>query len=212
MIYRYNKCTNTQRPTFNLAPFPGDDAYELQILPNGDVLVADSESVVLLDPNGNLIRLLLVAASGCADELFAIAVDPGGTSFWTDDTSSGDRLPQSTSPPATSCRPSTPSPYLYGLSVDNEIEVAAPPPTTTTVPSTSDHPARHGQLLHPDAGLGRADQIRAPNAHRQRAGDVFTLNGSETCTATTDATGTATCDHHGDRALEHLHADRVLPG
>ena len=43
MIYRYNKCTNTQLPDFNVAPFTGDDAFELQILPNGDVLVADSE-------------------------------------------------------------------------------------------------------------------------------------------------------------------------
>ena len=40
---------------------------------------------------------------------------------------------------------------------------------------------------------------------------TFTLNGSETCTANTDATGTATCDHHGRRAIEQLHADGIVP-
>ena len=62
VIYRYNKCTNTQLSTFNVAPLTGDNAFELQILKNGDVLVADSESDIMLDPNGNVI-----GTYGCAD-------------------------------------------------------------------------------------------------------------------------------------------------
>jgi len=90
VIYRYNKCTNTQLSTFNVAPFTGDDAFELQILPNGNVLVADSESDIMLDPNGNVIGSYSCASlPGCSDELFAIALDPDGLSFWTGDTASG---------------------------------------------------------------------------------------------------------------------------
>src|SRR6201999_2120940 len=42
-ILQYNKCTNTQGPVFNQAPLP-DKAFQLRILANGDVLVADSDS------------------------------------------------------------------------------------------------------------------------------------------------------------------------
>ena len=54
-ILRYNMCTNQQEPNFNVQPFPSYDpstglpvqAFELQILPDGDVLVADSNADIL---------------------------------------------------------------------------------------------------------------------------------------------------------------------
>ena len=39
---RYNKCTNTQESNFNQAPMTGYGAFEVRILANGNVLVADS--------------------------------------------------------------------------------------------------------------------------------------------------------------------------
>jgi hypothetical protein len=41
-ILRFNKCTNSQESNFNQVPFTGDAAYEVRILADGDVLVADS--------------------------------------------------------------------------------------------------------------------------------------------------------------------------
>ena len=45
-ILQYNKCTNTQGPTFNQAPLARTSAFQLRILQNGDVLVADSSAVL----------------------------------------------------------------------------------------------------------------------------------------------------------------------
>ena len=194
VIYRYNKCTNTQLSTFNVAPFTGDDAFELQILPNGNVLVADSESDIMLDPNGNVIGSYSCASlPGCSDELFAIALDPDGLSFWTGDTASGNVYRIDIASGDLLQTIDTRSPYLFGLSVDNEIEVAAPPPVTTTVPSALSVQPVAGNfstptpvtavLTNPSSGTPIVDEPV-----------TFTLNGSETCTANTDSTGTATCD------------------
>ena len=56
-IMRYNKCTNTQLPNFNAVSFDPDySAFELRILPDGSVLVADSDAVIHLDASGNVIQ------------------------------------------------------------------------------------------------------------------------------------------------------------
>jgi len=59
-IYRYNVCTRTQLPIFNLQPLPGSNAYHLVVLPGGGVLVADSEFIVGLDAAGNQARIYSV--------------------------------------------------------------------------------------------------------------------------------------------------------
>src|ERR1700722_10609466 len=194
VIYRYNKCTNTQLSTFNVAPFTGDDAYELQILPNGNVLVADSESDIMLDPNGNVVGSYSCAnLPGCSDELFAIALDPDGLSFWTGDTASGIVYRIDIASGDVLQTIDTRSPYLFGLSVDNEIEVAAPPPTTTTVPSTPTVQPVTGNFSTPTPVTA---VLTNPGTDPPIVNEpvTFTLNGSETCTANTDSTGTATWD------------------
>src|SRR5580693_2975699 len=89
----YNKCTNTQGPNFNVQPLAGSNAFELKILANGDVLVADTSADYLLDPTGHVIQTYACSSlPGCTDpgeQLFAISVDPSGTSFWTGDSTSG---------------------------------------------------------------------------------------------------------------------------
>ena len=83
-ILRYNKCTNTQESNFNQVPFSGPAAFEVRILQDGEVLVADSSAVLLLDQNGNVIQTYSCSSlPGCQGQLFAVAVDPSGTSFWT---------------------------------------------------------------------------------------------------------------------------------
>ena len=97
-IQTYNKCTNTQGPNFNKVPFPSVDpstglpvnAFQLKILADGDVLVADSDAILELDPSGNLIQTYPCSSlPNCSGQLFALSVDPSGTSFWTADSASG---------------------------------------------------------------------------------------------------------------------------
>ena len=194
VIYRYNKCTNTQLSPFNVAPLTGDNAYELQFLKNGDVLVADSESDVMLDPNGNVIgSYACTDLPGCSGELFAIALDPDGLSFWTGDTFSGDIYRIDIASGAVLQTIDTQSEFLFGLSVDNEIEVAAPPTTTTTLPSTLTVQPVTGNFSTPTPVTA---VLTNPGSGTPIVNEpvTFTLNGSETCTANTDSTGTATCD------------------
>jgi hypothetical protein len=57
--------------------------FALRILPNGDVLAADTSNVLEFDSSGNIIRTY-TGFTG-ASELFALNLDPDGTSFWTGD-------------------------------------------------------------------------------------------------------------------------------
>jgi sugar lactone lactonase YvrE len=55
-IFRFDVCNNVQLPVFNTQPLPGDSAFHVKTLPDGGVLVADSQVVVRLDAAGNQIR------------------------------------------------------------------------------------------------------------------------------------------------------------
>jgi len=66
---------------------PGDTAFALRILPDGGVLVADTQSVIRLDISGNIIRTYPSPVSGAT--LFALNRDPDNTSFWTGDLNGG---------------------------------------------------------------------------------------------------------------------------
>jgi hypothetical protein len=55
-IQRFDVCANTQLPAFNAQPLPGETAFHLRILPDGGVLVADSQVIVRLDAAGNQVR------------------------------------------------------------------------------------------------------------------------------------------------------------
>jgi hypothetical protein len=85
----------------------------------GDVLLANSVDVVLLDSTGNIIQTYL---AGTGVDLFSLNLDPNGTDFWTGDFSNGNiweiniatgAIDQSWS---TGTGPGT----LYGLSVFGE--------------------------------------------------------------------------------------------
>ena len=160
-IYRYNKCTNTQLPNFNAGrPLSTGltDAFELQILPNGDVLVADSNSGHPARPQRQRDSDLLVLRP-CPAAPTSSSPSPSilsGTSFWTGDAASGDIWQINIATGHVLQTIDTHSAYLFGLSVDDEIEVAAPPPGDDHRAVDADRPARDRELLDADAGLGRA--------------------------------------------------------
>ncbi len=87
-ILRYNICTGTQLSAFSTG-LPGSYAFQLRLLPDGGVLVANSEGVVRLDSAGNVVRTY--TANGEV-QLFAVALDRDGSSFWAQDYNSGDVL------------------------------------------------------------------------------------------------------------------------
>ena len=195
-IMRYNKCTNTQLPNFNTVPFDASQsAFQLRILPDGSVLVADSNAVLHLDANGNLIRTYSCASlPGCGDQLFALSLDPDGTSFWTGDAVIGGlwRVDMATGNVLQTIN--TNSGAFFGLSVADEITVATSAggsgptdtPTTLTVnPATGDY-----NVATTVSGVLTNSNTSAPISGEPV---VFSLNGVETCTATTDSTGTASC-------------------
>jgi hypothetical protein len=59
---------------------PGTTAYALRILSNGEVLVADSQSTILLDAAGNILKQYTFAGDG---GLFSLDLNRDQKSFWT---------------------------------------------------------------------------------------------------------------------------------
>ena len=80
-VLTFNACTNIQGPNFNKVPLPGGVAFALRLLPAGGMLVADNDFIVRLDASGNQIETYHLPAIN----LFALSLDPDGTSFWTAD-------------------------------------------------------------------------------------------------------------------------------
>jgi hypothetical protein len=81
---------------------PGSSAYALRILPNGQVLVGDTDRVLLLDTSGHVVQtycarqVVDVCFSTFSLEpgnsnpvIFALTLDPDGKSFWTADLVAG---------------------------------------------------------------------------------------------------------------------------
>ena len=216
-VLTYNDQTNTQGTAFNQVPFPStqtvivngqpktlaNNAFELKILANGQVLVADSSEDILLNADGSLNRVYPCSSlPGCGTQLFAISVDPSGTSFWTADSSTGNIWQVNLATGAVMQQISTGSGTLYGLSVDDQLEVATPnqPTTTTTVVTpTLSAPTTSGSFVTgqptPVTATLTEPNPSAPNGTSPVVNEsvTFTLNGTETCTATTDAQGVATC-------------------
>ena len=80
IVRRFDVSTNTQLPDFTANM--GSSMYALRILADGGVLVAHTSDVLRFDAAGNLINTYNFTHSGT---LFALNLDPDGTSFWTGD-------------------------------------------------------------------------------------------------------------------------------
>jgi len=87
-IFRYNVCTHTQLSSFT-SGLTGGSCYALRIRSNDQVLVACSTQVHLLNADGTVAHTYLNSDfTPAPSALFALNLDPDGTSFWTADISS----------------------------------------------------------------------------------------------------------------------------
>lgn len=89
-VRRYNVCTRSALPDFASglsAPY----CYALRLRPNGELMVACQEAVHRLSPQGTNLRTYTRQSIGETDAsgLFALNLDPDGTSFWTAGLNSG---------------------------------------------------------------------------------------------------------------------------
>src|SRR4029077_454762 len=87
-VLSFDISTNTQNPDF-ATNLPGSNAYAHRTLPNGNVLVADTDRVVQLDTSGNVVQTYMSALNPPPSVLFALNLDPDGKDFWTADLFSG---------------------------------------------------------------------------------------------------------------------------
>ena len=214
-------CTHTQGPNFNVAPLPAADpdtanqpndrAYGLKILQNNDVLVADTNDVVVLDPDGNVLNTYPCSnLPGCQGGLFAMAIDPSGTSFWTGDEISGYVWQVDIGTGQVMQTINTNAGLLYGLSVDNEINVATA--SDTVVAGHADVAQRQpglGQLLVAHAGLGRPHRLGHQHADPGRAGDLHPQRHRDLHRHHRQHRD-GHLRHHAGRALELVHLDRLV--
>ena len=141
---------------------------------------------------------MLSLGDGCDYKLFSVSVDPSGTSFWTGDQNTGniyqvDIATGTVLNTIDGIKAGT-SGNLFGLSIDNQLEVAnqttvaaagarAQPTRRSRAPSWSVCPLRSRPSLTDTTGTPIAG-----------APVTFTLENAETCTATTDNNGLAMCD------------------
>ena len=81
--------TVTQLANFSAAATEAalNHIYALRTIPSGtfagDVLVANSINVVMLNSSGNIIKTYILPGNGGVD--FSLSLDPNGTDFWTSD-------------------------------------------------------------------------------------------------------------------------------
>jgi len=131
-VKRYDVCKDVQLPDFTSAPLSGP-CFALRIRPNGEVMVACSSVVYRIDPTGNVIQFYPGFGQG---NLFALNLDPDGTSFWTGDLNGGTIYKIDISSGASLIKPiRVDTKILGGLAVVGEIAAAQLPPTPTPTPA-----------------------------------------------------------------------------
>jgi outer membrane protein assembly factor BamB len=78
-VKRYDLCTRTQLPDFNVAPLPGGIAQDLRVLPDGGVLVSSGQVIVRLDASGAVRQTYEIPGEGA---LWAGLDLVGDGTFW----------------------------------------------------------------------------------------------------------------------------------
>jgi hypothetical protein len=154
-VKRFNVCTNTQLSDF--ATIPTGLGFALRIRQNGEVLVAANSEAVRFDSLGNVLQTYAVAGSV---QLFALNLDPDGTSFWVGDDGTGNvtRLDIATGTALTSFN-TNPQVGLFGVAVNGEIRVAqdtTPPSCNLTGVGVNGSGQKFIQITIQDTGSGLA--------------------------------------------------------
>jgi hypothetical protein len=189
-VKSFDVCTNTQNPNFATG-LPGPNAYAHRILSAGGELVADSDRVVRLDSSGNVVQTYL---SGNADLLFALNLDPDGTSFWTAEYFSGTiyRIDIATGAVITSFSAGQVSP-LGGIAIVGETTAAQP--VLTLEPATGTNNVGSSHTVTATLKTGSGSPISGATI-------LFTVTGANTSSGsdTTDTNGEATFTYTGTNA------------
>jgi hypothetical protein len=191
-VHRFNVCTNTQLTDFTTTPLPGTYAYALRILPGGGALVADNEEIVRLDGSGAVVQTYTAPNDS---SLFALNLDPDGTSFWTADLANGDVVHFDSASGAVLGHfngLSAGGTIVAGLAVRGEVTAAHQygitlTPTTGSAPVGTTHTVT---ATTSDAGAPLAGQT----VHFSISAGP---NTGQTGTGTTDATGQASFTYTG---------------
>jgi hypothetical protein len=127
-ILQFNVCTNTQRPDFadNL---PGGTCYGHRILPDGGELVACSSQIDRVNASGAVTQTYTLPGTSL---LFAVNLDPDGTTFWTADYFTGQifRINIATGSVVTTFT-SPPNTVMGGLAVVGELTAAIDAPISS---------------------------------------------------------------------------------
>jgi hypothetical protein len=129
-VLSYNVCSRTQEPALTTA-LQGP-CFQLQIRPDGEVMVACGSAVVRLEGSGNVLQTYPVSGS-----LFTMSLDPDNTGFWTGDSSSGEVFHVDIDSGAVlGSFNSMPAVRLLGLAIVGEVAVSQQP-TLTLIPPTA---------------------------------------------------------------------------
>jgi len=85
-VKRFDITSEKQLSDFNEDSLPGSTAYALRILPNGEVIVANTEVIVRLSKKGKLVKQYDAPGE---DYWFAVNLDPDGKTFWSGNLGTG---------------------------------------------------------------------------------------------------------------------------
>lgn len=143
-VFRYNACTHTQLTPFATA-LPGP-CFANRLLTDGSMLVGCQNGVVKLSTSGTIVTTFSAASLGLTGGfIFAMNLDPDGTTFWTADYRTGKvaraKIADGTVVGGFTAADAQAGPY-GGLTVVGEITQAQPTTTTTTTaaPTSSTSP------------------------------------------------------------------------
>jgi DNA-binding beta-propeller fold protein YncE len=128
-VKRYNVCTSTQLADFGTG-LAGGGCYAVRVRTNGEVLVACTDRAYRLNTSGVVMQTYLGSSFTPAGTfLFALNLDPDGTTFWTgnlDQTGQVFRINIATGAQVTSF-PTNVFSSMAGLAVEGEIRAAQEP-------------------------------------------------------------------------------------
>ena len=112
-VFRYDVCKNQQ-----LTPFATGlkKALTLRILPDGGAIVADLSDIVRLNSSGQTVMTYTPGGEQC---LYAVTLDPDGTSFWVGDYCSSNiyRFDIASGKQLTKFNTGTPSGSVFGIAI-----------------------------------------------------------------------------------------------
>lgn len=119
-VLRYDLINSQQLAPLTTA-LPGSSGFALRVLPDGSVLVANTQYVARVAPTGEILRTY---ATPEATYLFALNLDPDGKSFWTGDYSARKLFKFDLASGLVTKTIQTTGPNLSGICVYGELSAA----------------------------------------------------------------------------------------